>query len=208
MSTSMLTQPPLTQRQSAVLAAIQDHIHSFGAPPTRAEIAKKLGFKSVNAAEDHLKALARKGAIQLTAGTSRGIQITKKTPIDLPTKAIPILSCSQFSFAHPPSNYNLRHIDPQLFALPLDILLSVDHSLQQYPPLHYALGDYLAIKWLDHTESNSLSAEHVLLWSTNENHQEQLCLGHKQNYLTNSPSVHPSMIGLVLGLLKSYKPPS
>lgn len=65
----------LTQRQQQVLDLIRDKIAAYGYPPTRAEIARKLGFRSPNAAEDHLKALARKGAIELIAGTSRGIRL-------------------------------------------------------------------------------------------------------------------------------------
>jgi repressor LexA len=74
----------LTRRQSEVLQVIRNHIEKTGAPPTRAEIAKTLGFRSVNAAEDHLKALARKGAISLAPGTSRGIQLAKEHGIGLP----------------------------------------------------------------------------------------------------------------------------
>ena len=66
---------PLTARQREVLAQIQAHLDQTGFPPTRAEIASALGFRSVNAAEDHLKALARKGMIELCAGTSRGIRL-------------------------------------------------------------------------------------------------------------------------------------
>jgi repressor LexA len=65
----------LTPRQDQVLACIRDHITDTGYPPTRAEIAQDLGFKSPNAAEDHLKALARKGAIEIIAGASRGIRV-------------------------------------------------------------------------------------------------------------------------------------
>ena len=65
----------LTARQSEVLAYICEYHSESGMPPTRAEIAKALGFKSANAAEDHLKALARKGAIELIPGASRGIKI-------------------------------------------------------------------------------------------------------------------------------------
>lgn len=74
----------LTRRQSEVLQVIRNHIEQTGAPPTRAEIAKTLGFRSVNAAEDHLKALARKGAITLSPGTSRGIQLAKEFGVGLP----------------------------------------------------------------------------------------------------------------------------
>ena len=65
----------LTPRQAEILALIQEHITATGFPPTRAEIARHLGFRSPNAAEDHLKALARKGAIEMTPGASRGIRI-------------------------------------------------------------------------------------------------------------------------------------
>ena len=65
----------LTARQQQILELIQSAITRTGAPPTRAEIAAELGFKSANAAEEHLQALARKGAIELVSGTSRGIRL-------------------------------------------------------------------------------------------------------------------------------------
>ena len=65
----------LTQRQTEILRLIQRHIAESGMPPTRAEIARELGFRSANAAEEHLRALARKGVIALMPGTSRGIQL-------------------------------------------------------------------------------------------------------------------------------------
>jgi repressor LexA len=68
----------LTSRQQEILDLIRTQIARTGFPPTRAEIAKELGFKSANAAEDHLKALAKKGAIELTAGASRGIRLNSE----------------------------------------------------------------------------------------------------------------------------------
>src|SRR5690606_37019327 len=65
----------LTPRQRQILNLIQKTIHSTGMPPTRAEIAQRLKFRSVNAAEEHLRALERKGAIELLPGTSRGIRL-------------------------------------------------------------------------------------------------------------------------------------
>jgi repressor LexA len=65
----------LTPRQAEILAFIKRCLEDNGFPPTRAEIAQELGFKSPNAAEEHLKALARKGAIEMTPGASRGIRI-------------------------------------------------------------------------------------------------------------------------------------
>lgn len=69
------TTTKLTGRQQQILELIQNAIANTGAPPTRAEIASELGFRSANAAEEHLQALARKGAIELVSGTSRGIRL-------------------------------------------------------------------------------------------------------------------------------------
>ena len=65
----------LTARQEQVLALVREYIDDTGYPPTRADIARQLGFKSANAAEEHLKALARKGAIEMIPGASRGIRL-------------------------------------------------------------------------------------------------------------------------------------
>ena len=66
---------PLTPRQSQILDMIQEFISETGMPPTRAEIARELGFKSANAAEEHLRALQKKGVLELLPGASRGIQL-------------------------------------------------------------------------------------------------------------------------------------
>ncbi|WP_395137350.1 transcriptional repressor LexA [Schlegelella aquatica] len=75
----MSESPKLTARQQQVLDLIQSAIERTGAPPTRAEIAAELGFRSANAAEEHLQALARKGVIELVGGTSRGIRLKSDT---------------------------------------------------------------------------------------------------------------------------------
>ena len=69
----------LTARQQEILDLIRRHIEETGFPPTRMDICQALGFKSPNAAEEHLKALARKGVITLTSGASRGIRLTGET---------------------------------------------------------------------------------------------------------------------------------
>ncbi len=69
---------PLTKRQQQIYDLIKDKIKETGMPPTRAEIAKFFGFKSANAAEEHLKALAKKGYIEMLAGTSRGIRLVEE----------------------------------------------------------------------------------------------------------------------------------
>jgi len=74
----------LTPRQLEILGLIRRHLATTGFPPTRAEIATELGFRSANAAEEHLKALARKGVIELTSGASRGIRLVPRSPAALP----------------------------------------------------------------------------------------------------------------------------
>ena len=74
----------LTPRQTEVLDFIRSYINETGYPPTRADIAAELGFKSANASEEHLKALARKGAIEMIPGTSRGIKLPEVEHEGLP----------------------------------------------------------------------------------------------------------------------------
>ncbi len=79
-----MSNPSLTARQQQILDLIRQHIEESGYPPTRAEIASELGFKSPNAAEEHLRALARKGVIEMTSGASRGIRLVEEAPPGLP----------------------------------------------------------------------------------------------------------------------------
>ena len=74
----------LTARQQQILNLIKQHIDETGYPPTRAEIATQLGFRSPNAAEEHLRALARKGMIEMISGASRGIRLLDEQPAGLP----------------------------------------------------------------------------------------------------------------------------
>jgi len=91
----------LTVRQQQVLDVIKDHIDDTGYPPTRAEIAKTLGFKSPNAAEEHIKALARKGYIEIVHGASRGIRLPESETglpvVGLVAAGSPILAEEQIS---------------------------------------------------------------------------------------------------------------
>lgn len=74
----------LTRRQQQVLDFLKGFMEDNGFPPTRAEMARALGFRSPNAAEDHLRALARKGAIELLGGASRGIRLVVPVVAGLP----------------------------------------------------------------------------------------------------------------------------
>ena len=82
---------PLTARQQEVLELLKRHLETTGMPPTRAEISRELGFKSPNAAEEHLKALARKGAIEIVAGASRGIRIVDDSANDEEEEGLPLI---------------------------------------------------------------------------------------------------------------------
>ena len=109
----------LTTRQSQVLDLIRKHIAATGYPPTRADIAAQLGFKSANAAEEHLKALARKGAIEIIPGTSRGIRLPEDAGLPIVGQVAagePILAAEHVEdhcavppeFFHPRADYLLR----------------------------------------------------------------------------------------------------
>ena len=74
----------LTVKQQQILEYIKDHLNLTGFPPTRSDIANEMGYKSPNAAEDHLRALARKGAIEIIPGTSRGIRLPINEQLGLP----------------------------------------------------------------------------------------------------------------------------
>ena len=112
---------PLTKRQQQVLEIVKDHIGESGYPPTRVDISQKLGFRSPNAAEEHLKALAKKGAIVLTPGTSRGIRLPDGIQSGIPVvgrvaAGDPILAAENIednvdlspNFFHPRADYLLR----------------------------------------------------------------------------------------------------
>lgn len=112
----------LTSRQEEILAYIKDYLQETGFPPTRSEIAAKMGFKSPNAAEEHLRALARKGAIEVLPGTSRGLRLPISEQLGLPivgqvAAGSPILA--QESIA------DYCDIPPDMFTPKADYLLTV-----------------------------------------------------------------------------------
>ncbi len=82
---------PLTPRQQQVLQLIKDTVADTGMPPTRAEIANQLGFRSANAAEEHLKALAKKGVIEVLPGTSRGIRVNSSDDASEEEQGLPLI---------------------------------------------------------------------------------------------------------------------
>ena len=112
----------LTARQEEILAYIKDYLQETGFPPTRSEIATKMGYRSPNAAEEHLRALARKGAIEMQPGTSRGIKLPMTEQLGLPiigqvAAGSPILAEESIS--------DYCNIPPDMFSPRADYLLSV-----------------------------------------------------------------------------------
>lgn len=81
----------LTARQQEIFDFVKQHIEHTGMPPTRVEIAREIGFKSPNAAEEHLKALARKGYIEMLSGTSRGIRILIEDEVAANDDCLPLI---------------------------------------------------------------------------------------------------------------------
>jgi repressor LexA len=114
----------LTPRQKQILEMIQDFISETGMPPTRAEIARQLGFKSANAAEEHLRALQRKGVLELLPGASRGIQLkdSLRDQMGLPLVGRVAAGSPILAQEHIETHYK---IDPQLFSPKPHYLLRV-----------------------------------------------------------------------------------
>jgi len=118
---------PLTARQEEVLRLIKNTMLNTGMPPTRAEIARELGFKSANAAEEHLKALARKGVIEILPGTSRGIKLNTPLEDQLEELGLPLIgqvAAGEPILAQEHIEGHYR-VDPNLFKPSADFLLRV-----------------------------------------------------------------------------------
>lgn len=124
MAFSSHTPLKLTERQQQVFDLVQMAIQQTGAPPTRAEIAAELGFRSANAAEEHLQALARKGVIELVSSRSRGIRLKAESRVPLPNADLPA---------------GLRSLEASLLSLPVvgrvaagSPILAHEHIEQSY----------------------------------------------------------------------------
>ena len=138
---------PLTQRQTEVLELIKKNMRDTGMPPTRAEIAQRLGFKSANAAEEHLKALARKNVIEILPGTSRGIRLVAPLEVEASNEeeGLPLIGRVAagepiLAQEHIESHYQ---VDPALFRPHADFLLRV--SGMSMKDIGILDGDLLAV---------------------------------------------------------------
>lgn len=158
----------LTGRQEQILKLIKDAIDQTGFPPTRAEIARQLGYRSTNAAEEHLQALARKGVIEIAAGTSRGIRLLESSLsshiTESPSKladavrqlSIPLIGRVAAGSPILASEHIEQHyqVDPGLFSATPDFLLKVrGMSMRDAGILD---GDLLAVKRTDQARNGQI----------------------------------------------------
>ena len=200
-----MTDRPLTPRQQEILQLIRDAVAATGLPPTRAEICQAFGFASPNAAEDHLRALARKGVIELSEGIARGIRLTE--PLGLPligrvAAGRPILAEQHIQ--------NRYQIDPALFKPQADYLLKVrGMSMRDAGILD---GDLLAVHRTAEARSGQIVVARLQDEVTVKRLQRQ---GHIVELLPENPEFEPIVVdlredffaieGLAVGVIRNGK---
>ena len=215
--------PKLTPRQAEILKLVEDSIREFGAPPTRSEIAQKFGFASANAAEEHLKALAKKGYLELSPGTSRGIRLAEHIrhaakQLILPSQAFaqltlpligrvaagsPILAVEHVEKQIP--------VDPSLFSKGADYLLKVrGMSMRDAGILD---GDYLAVKKANEARNGDIVVARIedevtvkrwLKLKTSQGPQIQLIAENPDfEPIIVNPGVDFAIEGLAVGLIRT-----
>lgn len=149
---------PLTDRQAEILRLVRELTEVSGYPPTRAEIAEKMGFRSVNAAEQHLRALEKKGAIEISSGASRGIRVRDGRGGQRAGKLLELAVVGRVAAGSPilaEENVQGRYqVDPNLFTPRADYLLRVrGMSMRDAGILE---GDLLAVHKTDDARSGQI----------------------------------------------------
>ena len=210
----------LTPRQQEILDLISQSIERTGFPPTRAEIASELGFKSVNAAEEHLQALARKGVIQVVPGISRGIrlvqneggaplQATKRhqTQYSVPLVGRVAAGSPILAQEHVEKTYQL---DPGIFSAKPDYLLKVRGlSMKDVGILE---GDLIAVKKTEKVRNGQIVVARIGDDVTVKRFRKT---GQTVELLSENPDFQPIRVqkesdnfqfeGIVVGLLRTWQ---
>lgn len=217
----------LTARQEQILNLIKEAIDNTGFPPTRAEIAQELGFRSANAAEEHLQALARKGAIEISPGTSRGIRLLGGTPpsaapavsAPIPLPAIPPALLMALPLVgrvaagspilaqeHVEATYS---VDPAMFSAKPDFLLKVRGWSMRDAGI--CDGDFLAVKKVDSAKNGQIVVarigEEVTVKRYRQNGPIIELLPENPEFpvITVDPNTDEFVLeGLAVGLLRSW----
>jgi len=192
----MTTESLLTARQSEILDFIRQSLLDSGAPPTRDEIARAFGFRSLNAAEQHLQALQKKGLIELVAGTSRGIRL-KETVMSLKEAAadfgLPLIGKVAAGSPILAQQNVLKHpaIDPLVFRPRADYLLEVrGMSMRDAGILD---GDWLAV----HKQVTAQNGQVVIARLGDEVTVKRLKLrGSRVELIAENPDYKPIVVDL------------
>jgi len=214
----------LTARQEQILNLIKDAIQNTGFPPTRAEIATELGFRSTNAAEEHLQALARKGVIEIAPGTSRGIRLLESelsshitgqqlvssqsafSQINLPLIGRVAAGSPILASEHIETSYQ---VDPALFSAKPDFLLKVrGMSMRDAGILD---GDLLAVKKTDTARNGQIIVarlgDDVTVKRYKKNGNSVELIPENPDYATikvNENEENFSLEGLAVGLMRNW----
>jgi repressor LexA len=203
----------LTERQTEILKLIRDLTEVSGFPPTRAEIAERMGFRSVNAAEQHLRALERKGALDISSGSSRGIRLRERGGprlgrlLELPVVGRVAAGAPILAEEHVQARYQ---VDPNLFTPRADYLLRVRGlSMRDAGILE---GDLLAV----HRTAEAQSGQVVVARIDGEVTVKRLRRrGHAVQLLPENPDFEPieldlrrdemAIEGVAVGVIRSGK---
>ncbi|ATG15259.1 TPA: transcriptional repressor LexA [Providencia alcalifaciens] len=181
----------LTARQQQVYDLVRDHISQTGMPPTRAEIAASLGFRSPNAAEEHLKALARKGVIEIVSGASRGIRLLlEEETEDLGLPLIGRVAAGEPLLAqeHIESHYQ---VDPELFKPHADFLLRVNGMSMK--DIGIMDGDLLAVHKTQNVHNGQIVVARIEDEVTVKRFKQQ---GNRVELIAENPEFAPIVVDL------------
>ena len=204
---------PLTERQGEILKLIRELTESAGFPPTRAEIAAKMGFRSVNAAEQHLRALEKKGVIDILSGASRGIRVRDKVAprtgrlLELPVIGRVAAGSPMLAEEHVQGRYQ---VDPNLFTPRADYLLRVRGlSMRDAGILE---GDLLAVHRSHEARSGQIVVARLVDEVTVKRFRRR---GHSVQLLPENPDFEPieldlrrdplTIEGVAVGVIRNAK---
>src|SRR2546425_1296091 len=185
----------LTERQAEILKLIRELTEVSGFPPTRAEIAERMGFRSVNAAEQHLRALEKKGAIEISSGASRGIRVRDGRGSNRAGKLMELPVIGRVAAGAPilaEENVQGRYqVDPNLFTPRADYLLRVrGMSMRDAGILE---GDLLAVHRTEEARSGQIVVARLADEVTVKRFRRR---GHAVQLLPENPDFEPIEVAL------------
>jgi repressor LexA len=183
----------LTLRQRQIMELIRRHIRNTGFPPTRAEIARELGFRSANAAEEHLRALARRGAIELRRGASRGIRLREAADEEFLLPVVGRVAAGNPILAEEHVEDHHR-LDPGLFRPRAHYLLRVRGSSMQDAGI--LDGDLLAVHRTPEASNGQIVVARLEDEVTVKRFRRHGRWRHRVQLLSENPSFEPILVDL------------